>query len=364
MIGAIQEFANRLLGRGDAAIAVPTFDGALKSNQKLEEAETILECAAPEDLATDGRSIYLADGPRLLRLDRDQATEVRRFDRPISALAFLADGGLAAALTGKEVQVFSEPSAPKPHAVFSTGLNAVNALAPALDGTLVATDGSAAYGVEDWARDLLESRRTGRLLSLDPATGATTTLASGLGFAFGARATGDEVLVSESWKHRLIAVARDGSTRITLPHLPVYPSRLSPATGGGHWLTAFVARSLLVEFVLREPAYRKRMMAEIDPQYWIAPRLRSGLSFKEPLQGAHIKTMGVVKPWAPPRSYGLVIRLDASGAPLYSLHSRVDGTNHGVVAAVERDGDLIMIAKGPGRILKLPIAPLDREFGA
>ena len=149
-----------------------------------------------------------------------------------------------------------------------------------------------------------------------------------------------------------------------LDNLPVYPSRLSPAAGGGYWLTAFVARSQLVEFVLREPAYRRRMMAEIDPEYWIAPRLRSGLSFKEPMQGAHIKTMGVVKPWAPPRSYGLVIRLDASGAPLYSLHSRVDGDNHGVVAAVECDGDLYHDRQGPGPDLALPVAPLDREFGA
>jgi hypothetical protein len=161
-----------------------------------------------------------------------------------------------------------------------------------------------------------------------------------------------------------LAIGRDGSTRVALPHLPVYPSRLSPASGGGYWLTAFVGRSLLVEFVLREPAYRKRMMAEIDPEYWIVPRLRSGLSFKEPLQGAHIKTMGVMKPWAPPRSYGLVIRLQANGAPLYSLHSRVDGRNHGVVAAVERGGELYMIAKGPGRVLRVPIAPLDKEFGA
>ena len=213
MIGAIQEFANRFLGRGDAAIAVPTFDGALKPNQKLEQAETILECDAPEDLATDGRSICLADG--------DEASPIRRGPGDGSAPVRPADLGaclsaltaaLAVALAGKEVQVFSEPSAAKPHAVFSTGLNAVNALAPAPDGTLVATDGSATYGVEDWARDLLESRRTGRLLALDPATGAAKTLASGLGFAFGARATGDEVLVSESWKHRLIAVARDGSS--------------------------------------------------------------------------------------------------------------------------------------------------------
>jgi len=144
----------------------------------------------------------------------------------------------------------------------------------------------------------------------------------------------------------------------------VYPSRLAPSSGGGYWLTAFIARSLLVEFVMREAAYRKRMMAEIDPEYWIVPRLRSGLSFKEPLQGAHIRTMGVIKPWAPPRSYGIVIRLDANGAPLYSLHSRVGGINHGVVSAVECNGELIVIAKGPGRILRLPVASLDKEFAA
>ena len=359
----MRDFWNRFLGRGDATIAVPLFDGALKPNQKLEAAETILECAAPEDLATDGHKIYLADGPRLVRLDGTAATEVRSFDRPISALAVLPNDGLAVALAGREVRIFSEPSAAKADAVFATDLTAVNALAPGAGGELIATDGSATRGVEQWAWDLLERGRSGRVLALDPATGSMKTLTSGLGYAFGARATGDVVLVSESWLHRLVAVGRDGSTKIVLPHLPVYPSRLSQASGGGYWLTAFVARSLLVEFILREPAYRKRMMAEIDPEYWIVPRLRSGLSFKEPLQGAHIKTMGVIKPWAPPRSYGLIIRLDASGTPLYSLHSRVDGTNHGVVAAVERDGDLVMIAKGPGRVLRLPIASLDKEFG-
>jgi hypothetical protein len=149
-----------------------------------------------------------------------------------------------------------------------------------------------------------------------------------------------------------------------LTHLPVYPSRLAPAEGGGWWLTAFTARTLLVEFVLREKAYRKRMMAEIAPEHWIAPRLASGGSFFEPMQGAHLKTMGVVKPWAPPRSYGLVIRLDGDGQPLYSLHSRFDGSNHGVVAAIERDGALYLIAKGPRRLLRLPLAGLAKEFAA
>jgi hypothetical protein len=72
------------------------------------------------------------------------------------------------------------------------------------------------------------------------------------------------------------------------------------------------------------------------------------------MQGAHIKTMGVVKPWAPPRSYGLIIRLNGDGRPLYALHSRVDGINHGIVAAVELNGSLYALAKGPGRLLRLP----------
>ena len=106
------------------------------------------------------------------------------------------------------------------------------------------------------------------------------------------------------------------------------------------------------------------MMAEIDPAYWIAPKLHSGQSFLEPMQGAHIKTMGVVKPWAPPRSYGLVIRLNPDGMPLYAVHSRVDGVNHGVVAAVELDGSLFAIAKGPGRLLRAPLSMIEEELRA
>lgn len=364
MIVAIREFANRFLGRGEAAITVPSFDGALKPNQALEQAEILLECDAPEDLAPDGTSLLIADGARLTRLTGNSTTTVRSFERPISALASLPGGGLAVALGGMEVRLYDNATAETPRAAFTQGLRAVNALAPAADGTLIATDGSSLHDVGDWARDLMELGRTGRLLRLDPKTGAISELAGGLGYAFGAIASNGTVLVSESWRHRLVSIAPDGSRKDLLRHLPVYPSRLSPASGGGFWLTAFTARTQLVEFVLREPAYRRRMIAEIDPEFWVAPRLRSGNSFKEPLQGAHIKTMGVMKPWAPPRSYGLVIRLGADGFPRYSLHSRADGFNHGIVSAVEVGNDLVMIAKGPGRVIKLPLASLGEEARA
>jgi hypothetical protein len=300
-----------------------------------------------------------------MRLDGGTASKVRSFERPISALCALPDGGLAVALGGREVHLYASPSAEQPSVTFTdAAFNAINALALAGDNTLIATDGSATCGVDDWARDLMELNRTGRVFKLDPASKKMTVLAQGLGHAFGACAHGNGVLVSESWRHRLVLVAPGSAPKVVLAHLPVYPSRLTRASGGGYWLTAFTARTQLIEFVLREPAYRRRMMAEIDPAYWVAPRLRSGLSFKEPMQGAHIKTMGVIKPWAPPRSYGLVIRLNADGHPLYSLHSRVDGINHGVVAAIEMGGDLVLIAKGPGRVLRLPLAGLAEEFSS
>jgi hypothetical protein len=365
MIAGLKNFADRLLGRGDATITVPSFDGALKPNQILEKAETAAQFDAAEDIATDGKSIYVADGTAIRRLDASGTAEVRRFDRPITALCCLSDGGLAVALDGREVRVFATPSAESARVAFTDpSMHAVNALTPGRAGTLIATDGSSTRPAGQWVYDLMERGRSGRVFSLDLASGQARTLASGLNHAFGACAAGEAIFVSESWRHRVIAIAADGSQRAVADNLPVYPSRLSPAAGGGFWLTAFIARTQLVEFVLRENAYRRRMMAEIDPEYWIAPKLRSGQSFLEPMQGAHLKTMGVVKPWAPPRSYGLVIRLSEAGVPQYAVHSRVDGVNHGITAAVEMDGALYALAKGPGRLLRAPLAMIDRELRA
>jgi hypothetical protein len=367
VISAIKSFTDRLLGRGEATITVPSFDGALKPNQILETAETIGQFEAPEDLATDGNTLYLADGTAILRLDSTSVTptEVRRFDRSITAMCCLPDGGIAVALDGREIRVFANPSAPDAVATFAdASMHAVNALSPGAGGTLIATDGSTTRPTGQWVHDLMERGRNGRVFVLDIASGRVRGIAVGLRYTFGACAAGDTIFVSESWQHRVIAIAPDGTRRPVLDNLPVYPSRLSPASSGGFWLTAFTARTQLVEFVLRENAYRRRMMAEIEPEYWIAPKLRSGQSFLEPMQGAHIKTMGVVKPWAPPRSYGLVIRLNASGSPLYALHSRVDGINHGIVAAVEMHGALYAIAKGPGRLLRMPLDTVEKGLRA
>lgn len=363
MIAALRTFADRFLGRGDAAITVPPFDGALKPNQLLESATVVCEFEAPEDLACDGAAVYIADGRRILRLDGGQPVEVAALDGVITALACLPGGGFAVALDGRAVQVVGGgQDGRRWDAAGGRAFHAVNALAATPDGKLLATDGSQTRPYAQWAHDLMELGRSGRLLELSPADGGSREIASGLAYAFGACATPGGVWLSESWRHRIMCFSGGRSGTPVLDRLPGYPSRITPAHGGGYWLTVFTARTQLVEFILREPAYRKRMMAEIDPRYWVAPTLQAGNTFLEPMQGAHIKTMGVVKPWAPPRSYGLVIRLGDDGLVRYSLHSRVDGQNHGVVAAVECAGALFVLSKGRRRLLRLDVAEIERGF--
>ena len=136
-------------------------------------------------------------------------------------------------------------------------------------------------------------------------------------YPFGAYEVANELWFSESWNHRVAKIERNGPAPYissVIDRLPAYPSRMSPAVGAGMWLTCFTARRRLVEFVLREDRFRRMMMEEVDPRFWVAPMLSSGRTFLEPLQGGNVKTLGISKPWAPPRSYGLVVRLGPDGS--------------------------------------------------
>jgi hypothetical protein len=123
----------------------------------------------------------------------------------------------------------------------------------------------------------------------------------------------------------------------------------------------FAPRSQLVEFVLREPAYRRRMVAEVPRPFWVAPKLRSGRSFYEPLQGGGVKHLGVLKPWAPTLSAGLCIGLDRTFQPRASLHSRADGGTHGVTGVAEHDGHLFAAAQGDDVVAAVSLDDLRLE---
>src|SRR5579872_1442254 len=184
MMAALRDWADRFLGRGDAAITVPPFDGALKPNQVLEEAGVFAELSAPEDLATDGTSLFATDGARVLRFADGAPAEVARFDRPITALACLADGGLAVALAGTEICIVGGAhDGARWQQVGGKALVAVNAITVAAGGKLLTTDGSASEPYERWCHDLMQLGHSGRLIELDPMSGAAREVASGLGYA-------------------------------------------------------------------------------------------------------------------------------------------------------------------------------------
>ena len=236
----------------------------------------------------------------------------------------------------------------------------VNALSTAADGKLLISQGSRQTPYDEWSRDLLSRGATGRVIEYDVASGATRVLASGLEYCYGVCSDGRQVFASESWHHRVVAIDSTGHEH-PLNAMPGYPGRISRANGGGYWLSVFAARTQLLEFVLREDDYRNEMMRTVEPRYWIAPALSSGDDFREPLQIGSVRQMGILKPWAPPRSYGLVVRLGEDLRPQYSLHSRVGGVHHGIVAAAEHDGHLLVLSKGAGRILRLPLDDLNLQ---
>lgn len=352
----LRQWSDRVLGRGSAAITVPVMDGPLKANRVLDEAAVMAPLAGIDDLATDGRVLYASAGNGVYRLGDGAWTEVLRAEGEVTAIAASPQGLFALAVAGRDVSVrrgVDGREVARLDSVAGRAATCVNALAFDGEGVLLASDGSARHAPGEWCRDLMSHGRSGRVLRwrfADGAAGTAETLAADQHHAFGVLPLGGAVLHSESWRHRVVATDARGR-RLLLAELPGYPSRMAAAGDGGFWLSCFVCRTQLVEFVLREDAYRRRMLAEIDPRYWIAPALSSGRSFLEPLQGAGVKTMGVLKPWAPPRSYGLVLKVAADGRIVSSLHSQVDGRHHGITAMAELGGALHVASKGSGRLL-------------
>lgn len=343
--------------KGKNDLSVPIFDGAFRPNTLLDDAEVMAEHAGLEDLvANEQGKIFAACGPEIFELGSDRKLlQVAQFDQKVTALAIQKDNSLVVALGDKVITGFGTDRERVIEQVGGARLVAVTALFAKANGNVLVTDGSDQYPVADWPHDLMSKNSKGRVVSLDPETGDAELLASGLAYAYGACETAaNGTLVSESWSHSISRVS-EGKARTVIDRLPGYPCRFAPSSEDGFWLTLFCSRTQLVEFVLKENDYRQEMMRTIAPDYWISPSYGSGADFLEPLQGGGVKQMGVLKPWAPPRSYGLLVRFNADLTPDFSLHSRVGGINHGICAAAQVGDSLYVLSKGAGRILRLSI---------
>ncbi len=339
------------LFRGQA-ITIPPLDGPFRANNVLEEAALFAELSRVDNLTTLDKRVIASSGESLYALDEGgQVEKLSSFPADISAIAVSPENELAIGLENGNLLVADR------QIEIPSSVKCITALSFAPDGSLWIANGSARHAPSEWVVDLMEKNIAGSVWKCDPGMQNCHLIADKLAFPYGLLADNKGVVVSESWRHRLIRI--DSETRvpeILATHIPGYPCRLAPAPDGGAWLAVFAPRNRLIELVLQETHYRFDMLANVPRDYWIAPALSSGRSFLEPLQCGSIRLMGIHKPWAPSRSYGMVVRLDASMAPKYSFHSRANGTRHGTCSMVENDHQLLVAAKGDDCILSINVS--------
>ena len=358
---------DRFFGDGRYAITVPPMDGPLVPNSELDTADIVARLSNPDNLVCVGDRVYFSSSDQIHVSDDSISTGYRPLFRAaskVTALAASPRGQLAAALDTGAVQLLSAEgkgsrSYPIPKAY---GVGCVTSLAFASEATLIVAIGSKSNGTAAWPKDLMERNASGCIVKLNLSDGSVEVLADKLAYPSGMVVEGDRLLVSEAWRHRLIEVGIQGGRepKVVLDDLPAYPSRIC-AKPDGYWLCLFAPRNQLIEFVLRERGYCKRMLEEVPPDLWIAPSLRSNVSMHEPMQGGALRHLGILKPWAPTRSYGLVVELDRNLHMTNSLHSRADGKRHGITSAAVVGGGLWVTSCGGDAILSLSGAQTREE---
>ena len=347
-----------------ARLAVPTLDGTLRPNSAIDQLSVLAESfQEPDDLAMDMEgNLYVSTKNRVLRLSGDRFKEMNVIienEELSGGLNFHPDGRLMVCVKGIGLALINKDGETTwIKEVSGQPIQCPNSAVVGPDGNIYITDGTTCQNSWGWVQDLMEKQSAGRLLRYSPNTKKCEVLISNLRYPNGIEISHDQqwLLLSESWNHTVsrypVTDIRPQTRDTVISNLPGYPGRIVSSNDGGYWMCIFAMRTALLEFVLTETKFRKEMMRTMEPCHWVAPALFSGEDHLEPLQGGGIKQLGIIKPWAPPRSYGLVIKMDEEFQIVESLHSRADGKRHGITGLCEHDGDLYIVSKGHGLILK------------
>jgi hypothetical protein len=353
-----------VISRDGEQNAIPPLDGALSPNDRLD-ACTIIGAPLPglDDVIADAEgALFVSAGRRVLKLSgRDYAARalLAEFDGDAGGLALHPDRRLLVCVAGRGLAAL-DPARPVPRwleTVEGRALAGPLSVAAAPDGRIFAVEGSTARPPDQWRHDLMEKRRNGRLITCGPSLDSAKTLLQDLYYPYGVTVAPEAgtLWFTESWAHRVsrmeLPATGVAQPEIVLRNLPGYPARMHSDGRGGFYLGMFARRTHLIEFVLKEDDFREDMIATMAPDYWIAPAYSGGSDCLEPMQIGGVKALGIQKPWAPPRSYGLLVHLDANGEPTDSIHSRAGGRFHGITGACETPQGLVIAARGAGCLL-------------
>jgi hypothetical protein len=344
--------------------AIPVLDGGFSPNERLDSARQIgAAFEAPDALALDDRgTLFVSSGTTVFACSGSEFESRRplvQFGADAGALAWSDRTGLLIGVSGRGVCAVDASGKEKGWLTTVDGapLHCPTAIAVDGDGSVFVTDGSRHNTPDRWLVDLMQKRApSGRLIASDAALTAARVIAGGLNWPAGVAVAhdGGSVLVTESWPHRLSTYDMSGrGRRVLVKNFTGYPGRIVQGDNDDYWIAFFALRTQLTEFVLREHAFRTRMMANVPPHLWVGPSLGGTFDYREPTQIGRIKKLGIQKPWAPPRSYGLVARLDDGGIAIESFHSRTSGKLHGVTSVITDRGRVLVASKGHCKLAEL-----------
>ncbi|MEV6362288.1 hypothetical protein [Nocardia asteroides] len=349
-ISALREWLNPDWARHRA---VPPFEAGLRPNRRLDESTVLLAEAEyePDDvLLRESGAVVFSSGDSIFTLADGVVTRMATLGGQVGCLLAVEDG-VVAAVEGVGLVTVDASGTATDLCADADLAACVTDLALLPDGVVLATIGS--REVSDWSAALVADDRSGRIVRVDGAR--ATVVAEGLGWPGGIdSATDGTVLVSLSFDHRIErrAVADLGTPGTAVgSNLPVYPGRIAAARDGW-WVAAPYARNRFTELLLDEPELLREMTATIRRDQWFVPRLRCPDPYTDTLQLGQLRVHGVIKPWAPARSYGLAFRIDQRGRIAEGVHSRADGDRHGVTGVASRDGRIVVAARGFRNLLE------------
>jgi len=272
-----------------------TGSGPYADNRRLDPLESIDigDHHGPEDLAIDaqGRIYVPTEDGTILRVspDRDgsSGTKVESIantkGRPLGieldargnllvADAFL---GLLQVSPDGEVTVLADEADGVP-ILYADDLDI------ARDGKVYLSDASTRFGAKRAGStmlasrlEIIEHRRSGRLLEYDPATGKARTLLDGLSFANGVAVAHDDsfVLVNETGEYRVIRYhlrgPKAGTHDVFIDQLPGFPDNIGRGLDGVYWLALIAPRNKLLDRMADSPMLRRlvlRLPQVMQPQ--------------------------------------------------------------------------------------------------
>ncbi|MDF1602213.1 hypothetical protein [Nocardioides sp. YIM 152315] len=338
--------------------SIPPLEAGLRPNTRLETAAVLArsERHCLDDIVLAEGRLFVSAGTTVLEVqDDDTQYAIAELSGDVTALA-AANGRIMAAVDGVGLVAIN------PSGGFETWCSdplvrrGVTAIALATDDAPVLTIGSTSAGADGWTRSLVSDDRSGLLLRVDPSTGKVETLDTGLAWPSGVTVAGEEFLISLSHDHRIErgTLAQPRRRSVLRANLPGYPGRIVALDDGGWWVAVPYLRNRATELILTETEALADMVRSVPEELWLTPTHGVTNVYREPLQVGQLRVMGIVKPWAPPRSYGLAFRLDADGLIVESVHSRPDGDVHGVTGiALPGRSTLVLVARGSGKIVTL-----------